>query len=173
MIKFGFKRLVEEKDKPLFTFPYLVVGVAPIELKKRTEFKLVNAREELKFDIKDNKLSWLYDQTTDKTFYLININGIEAEPSIKVNLDLSFSDAKLYTRMYNALGLDGTKEHYFELVKVADIEGLPAVKLAEIPMDILFADSNLEDSNASPELENAVDAMEGIEDDRNEQITLI
>jgi len=167
MIKFGFKRLVEEKDKPLFSFPYLVVGVAPTELKKRTEFTLVNAREELKFDIKDNKLSWLYDETTDKTFYLINITGIEAEPSIKVNLDLSFSDAKLYTRMYNSLGLDHSKEHYFELVKVADIEGLPAVKLAEIPLDVLFASDNLEDVNESQELENA------IEEDRNEQITLI
>jgi len=167
MLKFGFKREVQEKDKPLFTFPYLVVGVAPVELKKRTEFKLVNARGILAFDIRENKLSWLYDQTTDKTFYLINITGVDADPSIKVNLDLSFSDAKLYTRMYNALGLDGTKEHYFEIVKVNNIEGLPTVKLVEIPLkELLVSEESIMEGNESPELENS-------NEDRNEQITLI
>lgn len=133
--KFGFKRLIEEKkDKPLFNFPYLVVGAAPIELKKRTDFKLVNARELLNFDIKDNKISWLYDESGDKNFYFINITGVDADPSIKVNLDLSFSDAKLYSRMYNILGLDHDKENYFQLIKVEPIEGLPTVKLVQIPM---------------------------------------
>jgi len=169
MLKFGFKREVQEKDKPLFSYPYLVVGVAPIELKKRTEFKLVNAREILAFDIRENKLSWLYDQTKDKTFYLINISNVKANPSIKVNLDLSFSDAKLYTRMYNALGLDGSKEHCFELIKVDAIEGLPTVKLVEIPLEGITLPKLEEETmmDSSPELENA------IEDDRNEQITLI
>jgi len=137
MLKFGFKRLIEEKDEVLFSFPYLVVGIKPTEPKKTTRFNLVNARELLKFDLKDNRLSWLYDEANDKTFYLINIYDVDAQPAISVTLDLSFSNKDLYERMIKVMNLDTTKEHYFQLIEVNPIEDLPTVKLMAIEIGTL------------------------------------
>ncbi|MCK9429314.1 MAG: hypothetical protein M0R17_04870 [Candidatus Omnitrophica bacterium] len=153
VLKFGFKRLIKDKDKTLFSFPYLVVGIKPTEPKKTTRFDLINARDLLKFDLRDNRLSWLYDEAGDKTFYLINIYDVDAEPAISVTLDLSFSNKNLYERMVKVMGLDVTKEHYFQLVKVDDIEDLPAVKLVEIPLaEIIMEDHDV--ASASEVVEN-------------------
>lgn len=144
VLKFGFKRLIEDKDKTLFSFPYLAVGIKPTEPKKTTRFDLINARELLQFELRDNRLSWLYDEAGDKTFYLINICDVDAEPAISVTLDLSFSNKNLYERMVKVMGLDITKEHYFQLVKVDDIENLPTVKLVAIPLvEIAIADHDV------------------------------
>lgn len=140
--KFGFKRLVEEKNKDLFTFPYLTVGIKPVELKERTTFSFTEScRDLLNFDLRENKLSWLYDEAGDKTFYFINIKGVEAEPSMDVTLGLTFSNKTLYDKMVKVMGLDTSKEHYFQVIKVEPIEGLPTVKLVQVPLaDIIPSD---------------------------------
>lgn len=135
MLKFGFKKETEggKASKNIFPFPYLYVGPKPTEFKKTTRFQMSDSvRDLLKFDIKDNKLSWLYDETDDKLFKLINISSMEADPTIDVTLDLAFSNKKLYEKLVKILNLDETKGHYFELVAVDPIATLPTVKLVEV-----------------------------------------
>jgi hypothetical protein len=141
MLKFGFKK--EEggsgkASKNVFPFPYLYVGPKPTEFKKTTRFQMSDSvRDLLKFGIKDNKLSWIYDETDDKFFKLINISSMEAAPTIDVTLDLQFSNKKFYEKLIKILKLDETKEHYFELINVEPIATLPTVKLVKVDVDTL------------------------------------
>lgn len=149
MLKFGFKKLIEEKNKALFSFPHLVVGAKPTEPKRATKFTLVNARDLLKFNIRDNKISWFYDETGDSIFYIININGVDAEPSIEVTLSLEFSNKNLYDKLIKILDLDSTIPHYFQLIETT-IQGLPAAKLVKIDL------GTIENPEPDPEAVRAV-----------------
>jgi hypothetical protein len=173
MLKFGFKKLIEDKDKPLFPFPYLVVGIKPTEPKKTTNFKLVNSRDLLKFDLRDNRLSWLYDESGDKTFYLINIYDVDAEPAISVTLELSFSNKNLYERMVKVMKLDETKEHYFQLIEVEPIEGLPTVKLVEISETTINEDEASEDTQMEINFPKVEDFDYNEEEFENELETIL
>ena len=132
MLKFGFKPLRRE-EVMLFPFPYLVMESKPLKEGKNTKFLFKNGvRELLKFGIKENKISWVYDPNeVFPAFYLINVRDIEADPTININLDLSFSNKKLYEKMEKVLSLDTTEDNFFQLI-YDEVEGLPAVRIEVI-----------------------------------------
>lgn len=135
MLKFGFRKLEQEKEKPLFNFPYLIVGSKPNIAGKVCKFWLKEARDLLKFDLRENKLSWLYDESKgDNAFYLINVSDVadSVSPLINVNLGLDFNCKPLYEMMEKKLTLDPDKPNFFQLVETDPIENLPTVKLLAI-----------------------------------------
>jgi len=165
-IKFGFKRLVKKEEELAFSFPYLVMEPRPEDTGKVCKFRLKgeNIRDLLEFKNRENKLSWLFDENDDNTFYLINVTDAgkdEVDPLIRVNLALDFNSKPLYDRMEKLMGVDPKETHYFEIIKVEPIEGFPTVKIDA------FAESSVEEEKA--ELANEDNSSEATVETQEEK----
>lgn len=139
MLKFGFKKLIEEKkEHKLFDFPHMIMSQSPEEAGRVYKFVLKDARDLLKFDLRNNKISWFYDETADKSFYLINVTSVaeQVTPLINVNIGLDFNCKPLHDKMVKILNLDPTNINCFKLEVADDIEGLPTVKLTLIGKEV-------------------------------------
>lgn len=138
MIKFGHTRVGKNREEVLlFDHPYMTMEVKPMEIGKVNKFHLKNGvRELLEFGIRENRISWMFDETGDNEFYLINVSSVareEVDPVIIINLGLDFNSKPLFEKLEKIMDLDTTQENHFYLIKAEPIQGFPRVKI--IPID--------------------------------------
>ncbi len=161
MIKFGFKRRGKQEEEMLFGHPYLEMDVKPADIGKVCKFWFKNGvRDLLEFNKRENKLSWMFDETKDNEFYLINVSSApkgEVEPIINVNLALDFNNKPLFERMEKLMDLDTKNRNYFHLVKAENISGFPAVRI--VPTDVP-SDLQEKEESAIAELEQVANDSE-------------
>ncbi|MCP4255020.1 MAG: hypothetical protein GY775_16760 [Candidatus Scalindua sp.] len=137
-MKFGHIKKDKVKVELEYDFPYLVMGTKPTEGHKVHKFWLKgeNICKLLELNEKANKLSWMFDENKDNTFYLINITsllkeGDKVEPSITLNLGLDFNNKPLFEKIEELTGIKTNVENYFSIHKDT-VYDLPALRIEPI-----------------------------------------
>lgn len=141
-MKLGYIRKEKKEDLLLFDYPYLTMEPRPNESGKVHKFRLKgqNIGELLELGEKNNKLSWLYDENKDYTFYLVNVTNVdeEVDPLITLNNGLDFNNKRLHDKMTSLMGLNPEEFYHFKLKKVeGGIYNLPAIEIEKLAEDIL------------------------------------